>query len=272
LDTLSTQYPDFHGIDAYRQYADAAAIREANASAVGTLSPRMLLIGGAVLVVVLVVLALLLTLFALRKRASRRARQQAQAQSPVWQNSFAAPSYNGYDGYNGYNGGVARTLPPTPPSPPSPYPAPYSQPFAGAQQSPAYAQQVQQAQPPRQPVYAHPGATPYPDSGYPSAQPTNGSAPGNGQPQSNPSAYSAPAASSPGQAYAALDREQSGYPGASSVPAMGNPSSPTISGETCINGHAMAPWSLQCPLCGAERRTSAPAARDASNAPPQPGW
>ena len=78
MDALTTLYPDFHGLDVYRAYADAAAAREAPNTSVFQAPPLplglSLPVAAAIVAGVVLLLLLLIIISGVRRRARRRAR------------------------------------------------------------------------------------------------------------------------------------------------------------------------------------------------------
>lgn len=166
MDALSARYPDFHGLDVYRAYADNAAINE-SPSSTQTLAlplplPVMAAIGGGVVLLLLLVIIVA----SVRSRARRRAKQQAAiAPLPVWQSA---------DLPHAYNGGTAPSYPTAAYNAPAQPTRPATQPRPSAYPPQTYPQ----ANPP---TYTSP---------YPGATPPRGTSQGNSvsQPWSSPSA------------------------------------------------------------------------------------
>jgi S1-C subfamily serine protease len=98
MDALSAKYPEFHGLDPYRAYADNAAIGETSSSSF-LLSqlplplPVMAAIG--VGVVLLLLLVILLALRGLSRSRRRKRAQTAPAPLPVWSNAGISQGYPG---------------------------------------------------------------------------------------------------------------------------------------------------------------------------------
>ena len=241
MDALSKSYPDFHGLDAYRQYADAAAVREAAASssAPGFISalPVPLPIVAAVVTAIVVLVLLLIVVAVIRRGAKRRAKRQPQpalAPLPAWPSTGLPHGYQGatapsYPPVSYYGSSAQPTRPATPqerPASPGYAPQPNGQPY-----SPAYA-------PSPTPTY----------SPYPGAAP-QGSASQNGNPWSDAANQPPPVSSS--------------SPGATS---------PDGASEYCANGHPMRPGMARCLVCGAERAQAASTPRDASASPWAQNW
>lgn len=233
MDDLSVHYPDFHGADVYRAYADTAAIHEASSSSPLNLPalPLPLPIMAAIAGAIVLLLALLIIIAAVRGRARRRAKQQATpVPLPAWP-SAGLPQ--------GYNGATAPSYPPlnynAPASPTRP---------ASPQQRPDYAPNGSQA-------YAPNNAQAYP----PPYMPYGGYAPqGNASPSSQGSAASRP-------------RPASGPAPLSDVPQERG------AVDFCVNGHQMPPGAPRCLVCGAERARPAPSApRDVSLPPWAQNW
>lgn len=241
MDALSTRYPEFHGLDAYRQYADAAAVNEAS-STVGFLPLQSLPLPLPVLAAIVVGVVLLLVLFIaiaiVRRRARRRAaRQSVAVQQPVWSSSGIAPGYNGVPAASAYPP-TNYSAPAQPASPNNPWQQPASYPLSQTNAQ-GYSS-----------VYTPTYAPPY--SGYP---PQGNSSHSNAV-QSNASQHDA--ASQPRPAPA------TSLPGSAPNTAVG---------DLCVNGHQMPPGATHCPVCGAGRASSTtPASRDASESPWSQNW
>lgn len=256
MDTLSRSYPDFHGLDAYRQYADTAAVREAaeSSSAPGFISalPLPLPIMAAVVAAIFVLALLLIVVAAIRRRARRRARQQAQAALaplpampstglPHGYQGATAPSYPPVSYYGSYGSPAQPTRPATPQQQPSPSAQGYA------------SQPVGQ---PYQPVYAPSPAPTY--SPYPNSAP-QGNAPQHGGSQSGGSQNGNPWSSTASQ------------PQPVSSPAPGVLSQDGTS-DFCANGHPMQVGVARCAVCGAERAQAATTPRDANISPWAQNW
>jgi S1-C subfamily serine protease len=166
LDALSAKYPEFHGLDPYRAYADNAAVGEASSSPF-LLSqlplplPVLAAIGAGI-----VLLLLLLILLALRSRSRKRKRAQtAPAPLSVWSNAGISQGYPGAGATSpyaptAYNG-------PAQPAHPANGQWPYAQP-----QQP-YPQGERSAQPQPQPYsgYAPYGGAPQGSRSHPVSGP-----------------------------------------------------------------------------------------------------
>ncbi len=178
MDALSAKYPDFHGLDSYRAYADNAAIGESSSFSFSLARLPLPLPVIAAIGAGLVLLALLLILLVIRGRSRRRKRAQtAPAPLSVWSNA-------GFP--QGYPGAAASPYAPTAyNSPAQPTrPANGQWPYAQSQQQPQqpYPQGERSAQPQSYSGYAPYGATP--QGGR--SRPVSGPAP------SAPGAYDGP--------------------------------------------------------------------------------
>jgi hypothetical protein len=253
MDALSKTYPDFHGVDAYRQYADTAAVREAaeSSSAPGFISalPLPLPITAAVVAAIVVLVLLLIVVATIRRRATRRAEQQAQAALaplpampstglPHGYQGATAPSYPPVSYYGSYGSPAQPTRPATPQQQPS---------------APGYGPQP--AGQPYQPVYA---ASPAP-SPTPIYSPYPNSAPQGNTPQNGGAQNSNPWSSATNQ------------PQPVSAPTPGVPSQDGIS-DFCANGHPMQVSVARCAVCGAERAQAPTPPRDANVSPWAQNW
>ncbi|HET9979820.1 MAG TPA: trypsin-like peptidase domain-containing protein [Ktedonobacterales bacterium] len=254
MDALSTRYPDFHGLDTYRAYADAAATREAPTTPAfqPPALPLPLPVVAAILAVVVLFLLALIIALSLRSRARRRARQQAAAVAqPAWTPAGLAPGYpqgyngssaqSGYagsNGYNGYNGGYSGYGQPWAPTSAASSTPPGYAPLNGA----AYGAQAQptrpatgQARPAEYPPQT--GQQPYPPAAsaptpyMPTYAPTNAPQYPGYPPRSNPPTPSSglPLAPSVGP---------SAMPAAATPPPMGHVSQPAPAGPTTPAGPA----------------------------------
>ncbi len=229
MDALSAKYPEFHGLDPYRAYADNAAIGEASSSSFSLSQLPLPLPVIAAIGAGLVLLMLLLILLALRSLSRSRKRKRAQtAPAPlaVWSNAGISQGYPG--------AGAASPYAPTAyngPAQPA-HPANGQWPYAQPQQP--YPQGEQSAQPQSQPYsgYAPYGGAPQGSRSHPVSGPV----------PSGPSSYDSP-------------RSGSWQDGNSSA--------------RCVNGHPMQANAVRCAVCGAERdQSNLSATRDASSVPP----
>ena len=277
MDTLSSRYPDFHGLDAYRSYADTAAVHDSpNTSALQTLPlPLPLPILAAIAGAVILLLLLLIIVSVVRSRARRRARQQAQqaalASQPAWSPAGAAQGYSGYNGqngstgyggysgYSGYNGSSYAPSPynvpaqPTRPANGQPQPSGYPQPYPPTPAKPAAPSPVPAAAAPYAPT-SPTYAPQYP--GYPVQSP-----------QARPSAPASQtgAATPPAPAYVSRPTSSSSP---LSAPAQDNASTDNAASVFCVNGHPMQPGAPRCLVCGAERAQHPYGASGEISAPP----
>jgi hypothetical protein len=143
MDALSAKYPDFHGLDPYRTYAENAAIGETSASSGFSLAPLSLPMpyaaASGVGLVLLVVLLLTLVLARGRRVRMHRRTQMSLAPLPNWSSAGSPQGYAGVVTPSPaapmlYNG---PTQPTSPASGRSPYPSPNGewsaqpQPYAG---------------------------------------------------------------------------------------------------------------------------------------------
>ncbi len=238
MDALSAKYPDFHGLDPYRAYADNAAIGDASSSSSFSLSQLPLPLPVIVAIgVAFVLLLLLLILLALRSRSRRIKRAQTVPEPlSVW-SSTGLPQ--------GYPGAAAA----------SPYaPTAYNSPAQSTR--PANGQSPYPQQPyPQQPYPQQP----YPQQPYPQGersaqpQPYSGYTPYGAAPQGNRShPVSGPASSGP-----------SSYDGPRSGSRQDSPAS-----ALCVNGHPMQANEVRCAVCGAERDQSSTSAPQDISVPP----
>jgi hypothetical protein len=285
MDALTTRYPNFHGLDAYRAYADTAAAREAPTTpAFQALNPPFglsLPVAAAIVGGVILLLLLLIIVSGARRRARhRRARAQAAAIAPSpWAPAGLPPGYNSATAPGGYNGSPYATTytqpsynapaPPTRPADGRPWPS-----SSGYPQQPGQQQQQQQQQQPY--PYVASAATPASAPGYMPQVPGY-------PPRANPSTPSYAAPSGPAAGLSSATPPQAGG-GGQSGPASSPASSPWSSPATqsaqdgaasafCVNGHPMPPGAFRCVVCGADRaRPIASAPRDASVPPQGQNW
>ena len=229
MDALSAKYPEFHGLDPYRAYADNAAIGETSSSSFLLSQLPLPLPVIAAIGAGLILLLLLLILLALRGLSRSRRRKRAQtAPAPlsVWSNAGIAQGYPGAGAASpyaptAYNGSAQ-------PAPPANGQWPYAQ--------QPYPQGERSAQPQPQ---SYSGYAPY--AGAPQG---SRSYPVSGPVPSGPSSYDGP-------------RSGSWQDGNASASAR------------CVNGHPMQANAGWCAVCGAERdQSSMSATRDATSVPP----
>ena len=294
MDTLSSRYPDFHGLDVYRSYADTAAVHDTpNTSALQTLPlPLPLPILAAIAGAVILLLLLLIIVSIVRSRARRRARQQAQqaalASQPVWSPAGVSqgyPGYNGqngstgatgyggyngysgYSGYSGYNGSSYAPSPynvpaqPTRPANGQPQPSGYPQPYPSAPATPAASLQAPAAATPYAPT-SPTSAPQYP--GYPLPSPQGRPSAPSSTPSSVPTSQPG-AAMPPAPAYVSRPASSSSP---LSAPAQGSASTDNAASAFCVNGHPMQPGAPRCLVCGAERARHPYGAAGEISAPP----
>lgn len=96
MDALSAKYPEFHGLDPYRAYADNAAIGESSSSALSLSHLPLPLPVIAAIGAGIVLLLLLFLLLGLRSRSRKRKRAQtAPAPLSVWSNAGVSQGYPG---------------------------------------------------------------------------------------------------------------------------------------------------------------------------------
>ena len=293
---LSARYPDFHGLDAYRAYADSAAARESPATPAfqppDLPLPLPLPVIAAIAAAVILLLLLLIIVSSVRRRARRRAREQAaaiaQPAQPAWTPASAAYGDNHLDARNGYAASpygspYSSTYGSSNGAPYAPYnaPAPPTRPVNGQAQPVSYPQRGDQqdsqqgAQAPYQraaaPAPYTPAPVPAPYPGYPlRAYPP---APLSGPPSapSSASASAAPSQGGPSQpGPAAYNGRPASYSGPASAPSPSQTGATpgAYASEFCVNGHRMPPGAPRCPVCGAERAWPAPTAPRNASVPP----
>jgi S1-C subfamily serine protease len=225
MDALSTRYPDFQGLSAYRAYADTQAVTEGASSGLNLANlPLPLPILAAGTGVVLAVVVLLALLIALRGRAKRRqareqARQQAMAPQPVW-SSAGLPQ-----------GFASQASPTRPAMSPQALPSVYTPTYPG--------------HPPQ--VSAPSNGAGQPPS-YPASRPMSGSATYNGNGREGYSGY---------DGYDGYDgrNAQDGRDGRQPMPSASTQSAGGV--MVCANGHWLPEGATRCHICGAERAQSA---------------
>ena len=201
MDDLSARYPDFHGADVYRAYADTAAIHESTSSSqfnIPSLPLPLPIMAGIVGGVVLLLL-LLIIIASVRRRARRRAKQQA---APV-----PLPSWPSAGLPQGYNGATAPSYPQMSYNDPAPPTRP-----ASPQQRPDYVSNHAQGYPSNNSQVYPPSYAPY--SGY---MPQSSAPQGRADGQSRPVSSSTPPSGDP-QERGAVDRCVNGHQMPSGVP------------------------------------------------------
>lgn len=143
LASLSSSYPDFHGVQPYLQYAQNAAAKEVITSSNAQL-PLIFGAGGGV-AVLLLILTIVLAIWIARRRRHSRAAVPAVASMPLPPYGYNGQGYNApppaYPQYGQGNGGYGWGAPP-------------SQGYAAPPVTPQY--------PPREPVYSRPERQAYP--------------------------------------------------------------------------------------------------------------
>jgi S1-C subfamily serine protease len=229
MDALSAKYPEFHGLDPYRAYADNAAIGEPSSSSFSLSRLPLPLPVIAAIGAGLVLLVLLLILLALRSRSRRRRRAlTAPAPLSVWSNGGFSQGYPGAAAASPYAPTAYNS--PAQPTRPANGQWPYGQQQPQPQQP--YPQGERSAQPQSYSGYAPYGAAPLGSRSHPVSGPVPAA----------PGSYDGP-------------RSGSWQDGSASA--------------RCVNGHPMEANAVRCAVCGAERDQSGTMAqRDASSVPP----
>lgn len=233
MDALSARYPDFHGLDTYRAYADNAALSEASSSSAFTFSnlplplPIMAAFGAGLLALVLLVIVVI----GGRSRARRRAKHQAAIAAQSY-NAATSPAYQP----PAYNAAAGPTRPAIPPqSGPSAYPP---QPYPQSGYSPQYSGSTSQRYAPQREAM---------DEHWPmSGQMPTGNGVGSGADSSR--GYDA-------RPRSASESSQNG--GASAY---------------CMNGHQMPPGVTRCLVCGATRQAATSKPQDVPAPPWSQNW
>ena len=250
LDALASGYPNFLGVQPYKDYADNAAVTEQ--VPVDTSSITLVIIASLVVALLLVALIVLTFVLLRRGRKSRLAVATSAAPQGAPFGGYGPPSqFGGYGPPSQYGtyapppqyGGYPTATPYTPrttPFTPGP-PAPYTSSSAQSEASPPSAAPAAVSTQTREPEPAMGRMTLPPSFGSGSSASNAGST-GNGVPGATPDqpAYSTPA----------------GYSWLPQVRPL-QPAQPAPSGawgeNKCVNGHVMPPSELYCALCGAPR-------------------
>jgi hypothetical protein len=243
LDSLAARYPEFKGIQPYRDYADRAALTES--VPVNTTS-LAIFIGAAAAVLLLIVGMIVLLVARGRRRRPQLVGVPAGGQGMYYASGYPPYGYptGGYGGYGGYGsygppstyGGYGQ---------PNGYPQPQLPP-GGAPTSPTG------PYPPMLGTGGYPGSDPTSSAGFqrPVGTEMVSSTPPDPYMSSNQSPMYPSQVQTPPR-----DAWMSGpaWPQAS-IPSW----EPAPSQATCANGHPMAPNEIYCAQCGARRAPTFP--------------
>lgn len=264
LDSLSTRYPSFKGIQEYKKFADFAAQTE-SASGVDVLSQPSMLSTVAVAIGVLLVVTLVIFFVARRRARPAVAPVAAMRQTPPSAPYGSAPyggypyappaGYGPYGGYGG-NGGYGLSAPP---SNFHPMNGNSYVPGEGVAASPAMTPEVAGPSTLQELAVGGPsGRMSLPPSSahgmasFDGASPTSHSVVGVEAPKvgdATPAAYlpSVPAYARPQASSAPSWSNSQGADGAAAA-----------SQYYCVNGHSLSPGEIYCTICGAPRRPDLP--------------